>query len=179
MPMNPAPHSLRRLKTSSTKPLPLTPQWRCWRIPAAGTPLSGKALEYASEAFRINEQSRARSLLDLLSETDAAITEGVPAELLKRKQENLDRQQDIADILTGINVSTEELKKKPAELDAELEKLQTEYEEIENQIRTASPRYATLTANKPLTLAEVQRTFSTIKQSWSSMRCRPKTRICS
>ena len=124
--------------------------------PAVGTPLSGKALEYASEAFRINEQSRARSLLDLLSETDAAITEGVPVELLKRKQENLDRQQDIADILTGINVSTEELKKKPAELDEELEKLQTEYEEIENQIRTASPRYATLTANKPMTLAEVQ-----------------------
>ncbi|HEX5835272.1 MAG TPA: CHAT domain-containing protein [Pyrinomonadaceae bacterium] len=123
---------------------------------SAGAPLSGKALEYASEAFRINEQSRARSLLDLLSETNAAITEGVPAELLKRKQENLDRQQDIADILTGINVSTEELKAKPAELDAELEKLQTEYEEIENQIRTASPRYASLTANKPMTLAEVQ-----------------------
>ena len=124
--------------------------------PDAGASLSGKALEYASEAFRINEQSRARSLLDLLAETDAAITEGVPAELLKRKQENLDRQQDIADVLTGINVSTDELKKKPAELDEELEKLQTEYEEIENQIRTASPRYATLTANKPLTLAEVQ-----------------------
>src|SRR4029079_17419722 len=64
---------------------------------AAGSPLSGKAREYAGEAFRINEQSRARSLLDLLSETDAAITEGVPAELLKRKQDNLDRQQDIAD----------------------------------------------------------------------------------
>ena len=123
---------------------------------SAGAPLSGKALEYASEAFRINEQARARSLLDLLSETNAAITEGVPAELLKRKQENLERQQDIADILTGISVSTEELKEKPAELDAELEKLQTEYEEIENQIRTASPRYASLTSNKPLTLAEVQ-----------------------
>ena len=121
-----------------------------------GAPLSGKALEYAGEAFRVNEQSRARSLLDMLSETNAAITEGVPAELLKRKQENFDRQQDIADILTGINISTEEMKKKPAELDAELEKLQAEYEEIENQIRTASPRYATLTANKPLSLAEVQ-----------------------
>jgi CHAT domain-containing protein len=121
-----------------------------------GAPLSGKSLEYAGEAFRVNEQSRARSLLDMLSETNAVITEGVPAELLKRKQENFDRQQDIADILTGINISTEEMKKKPAELDAELEKLQAEYEEIENQIRTASPRYATLTANKPLSLAEVQ-----------------------
>ncbi len=123
---------------------------------SAGAPLAGKALEYAGEAFRINEQSRARSLLDLLAETDAAITEGVPAELLKRKQENLDRQQDIADILTGINISSEELKQKPAELDAELEKFQTEFEEIENQIRAASPRYASLTTNKPLTLAEVQ-----------------------
>jgi CHAT domain-containing protein len=121
-----------------------------------GAPLSGKSLEYAGEAFRISEQSKARSLLDMLSETDAAITEGVPAELLKRKQENLDRQQDIADILTGVNISTEEVKKKPSELDADLEKLQLEYEEIENQIRTASPRYASLTANKPLTLAEVQ-----------------------
>src|SRR6185295_6025647 len=36
------------------------------------------------------------------------------------------------------------------------EKLQTEFEEIENQIRTASPRYASLTAGKPLSLAEVQ-----------------------
>src|ERR1041385_4148950 len=124
--------------------------------PSATDPLSGKALEYASEAFRINEQSRARSLLDMLNETDATITEGVPADLLKRKQENLDKQQDIADILTGVNISSEEIKKKPSELDADLEKLQAEYEEIENQIRTASPRYATLTANKPLTLSEVQ-----------------------
>src|SRR5690349_21299232 len=124
--------------------------------PSATDPLSGKGLEYASEAFRINEQSRARSLLDMLNETDATITEGVPADLLKRKQENLDKQQEIADILTGVNISTEEIKKKPSELDADLEKLQAEYEEIENQIRTASPRYATLTANKPLTLSEVQ-----------------------
>jgi CHAT domain-containing protein len=121
-----------------------------------GTPLSGKALDYAAEAFRINEQSRARSLLDLLSETGAAISEGVPADLLKRKQENLDRQQEIADSLTGVSISNEELKKKPSELDSELEKLQTEYEEIENQIRTASPRYASLTSNQPLTLADVQ-----------------------
>ncbi len=121
-----------------------------------GAPLSGKALEYAAEAFRISEQSRSRSLLDLLSETGAAITEGVPAELLKRKEDNLDRQQAIADVLTGVNISEDAVKKKPTELDGELEKLQVEFEEIENQIRTANPRYASLTSNKPLTLAEVQ-----------------------
>src|SRR6185503_11427490 len=118
--------------------------------------LNGKALEYASEAFRITEQSRARSLLDLLSETNAAVTEGIPADLLKRKQDNLDRQQEIAEELTGISLSADADKKKPSDLESDLEKLQTEFEEIENQIRTASPRYASLTAGKPLSLAEVQ-----------------------
>jgi len=122
----------------------------------SGAALSGKSLEYAADGFRITEQSRARSLLDLLAETDAAITEGVPAELWKRKQDNLDRQQEIAEVLTGVTISTEDLKKKPAELDKELETLQTEYEAIENQIRTASPRYASLTSNQPFSLSDVQ-----------------------
>lgn len=125
---------------------------------ASAESLTGKALEYAAEAFRITEQSRARSLLDLLSETNAAVTEGIPANLLKRKQDNLDRQQEIAEELTGISLSADADKKKPSDLESELEKLQTDFEEIENQIRTASPRYASLTAGKPLSLTEVQST---------------------
>ena len=122
----------------------------------AGGALEGKAREYAAEAFKVNEQSRARSLLDLLSETGASITEGIPAELLKRKQDNLDRQQEIAEELTGVSLSTEQQKKKPSELESELEKLQTDFDDIENQIRTVSPRYASLTAGHPLSLDGVQ-----------------------
>jgi len=122
----------------------------------AGTSLSGKALDYAAEAFKVTEQSRSRSLLDLLSETGASITEGIPAELLKRKQDNLDQQQEIAEALMGISLSNEPQKKKPSELEGDLEKLQTEFDDIENQIRTASPRYASLTASQPLSLADVQ-----------------------
>ncbi|MGH9904104.1 MAG: tetratricopeptide repeat protein, partial [Pyrinomonadaceae bacterium] len=118
--------------------------------------LSGKPLEYAAEAFKITEQSRARSLLDLLSETNAAVTSGVPPDLLKRKQTNLDRQQEIAELLTGIALNADEPKKKPSELESDLEKLQVEFDEIENQIRTASPRYAALTSGQPLSLMEVQ-----------------------
>jgi CHAT domain-containing protein len=121
-----------------------------------GAPLAGKALDYAAEAFKVTEQSRSRSLLDMLSETGASITEGIPAELLKRKQANLDQQQEIAEALMGISLSNEPEKKKPSQLEGELEKLQTEFDEIENQIRTASPRYASLTAGQPLSLADVQ-----------------------
>ena len=121
----------------------------------AGNALSGKALDYAAESFKITEAGRARSLLDMLGEVNAQITEGVPADLLKRKQDNLNRQQEIAEQLTGISLSGDQ-KQKPAELEKELDKLQTEFDEIENQIRAGSPRYAALTGAQPLTLAETQ-----------------------
>lgn len=124
--------------------------------PTGNATLSGKALEYAAEAFKVTEQARARSLLDLLSETGASITEGIPADLLKRKQDNLDRQQEIAEALMGVSLPTDEHTKKPSELENELEKLQTEFDDIENQVRTASPRYASLIGGQPLSLAEVQ-----------------------
>jgi len=120
-----------------------------------GAPLSGKALDYSAAALRISEEGRARSLLDMLAETNAQITEGVPPELLKRKQDNLDRQQQIAAELTGITISADQ-KSKPSDLEKELDKLQTDFDEIENQIRTASPRYASLTAAQPLSLADIQ-----------------------
>jgi CHAT domain-containing protein/tetratricopeptide (TPR) repeat protein len=122
---------------------------------AGNASLSGKALDYAAESFRIAEAGRARSLLDMLGEVNAQITEGVPADLLKKKQDNLDRQQQIAEQLTGIALSADQ-KQKPSDLESELDKLQTEFDQIENQIRTASPRYAALTGGQPLALAEVQ-----------------------
>lgn len=123
--------------------------------PGSGTALSGKALDYAAESFRIAEAGRARSLLDMLGEVNAQITEGVPADLLKKKQDNLDRQQQIAEQLTGIALAGDQ-KQKPSDLENELDKLQTEFDQIENQIRTASPKYAALTGPQPLTLADVQ-----------------------
>src|SRR5437870_693846 len=118
-------------------------------------PLSGKASDYAGESFKVTEEGRARSLIDMLAEVNAEITKGVPPDLLKRKQENLDRQQEIAEQLTGISLGTDE-KKKPSDLEAELDKLQTDFDDIENQIRTASPRYAALTATQPVSLTDAQ-----------------------
>ena len=41
-----------------------------------------------------------------------------------------------------------EQKDKPSDLEKELDKLQTEFDQIENQIRAASPKYAALTASQ-------------------------------
>ncbi|HEY9282537.1 MAG TPA: CHAT domain-containing protein, partial [Pyrinomonadaceae bacterium] len=123
---------------------------------AAGGTLTGPSLNYAAEAFRVVEQGRARSLLDMLSEGGAEITEGVPADLVKRKQANLERQHEIAQELSGVSLTGEAPKDSVEKLEAELEKLSVEYDSVENQIRAANPRYSTLTAAQPLTLAEVQ-----------------------
>lgn len=118
--------------------------------------LSGPALADASEAYKIVEQSRARSLLDMLGEIGSDLTEGVPADLLQKKQANLARQQEIAEVLTGASLNAEAQKKSNTDLEKELETLQIDFDAIENQIRTASPRYASLTKPQPLTLPEVQ-----------------------
>jgi CHAT domain-containing protein len=124
--------------------------------PATTPPLEGPALAYAAEAISVVERGRARSLLDMLSESGAEITEGVPPELLQRKRENQQRQQEIAAVLTGVNTGGEPPRKSLEELQAELDQLQVDYDSIENQIRSASPRYATLTAPKPVTLEEIR-----------------------
>jgi len=118
--------------------------------------LSGKSLARAAEAFKITEAGRARSLLDLIGESHAEITEGVPAELLKRKQTIQNRQQEIAAQLTSANLTGETPKQSIQELEAEVERLAVDYDGVENSIRVSSPRYGALTKAQPLALAEVQ-----------------------
>jgi CHAT domain-containing protein len=102
------------------------------------------------------EESRARSLLDMLGESGSNLTEGVPADLLQKKKDNLARQQEIAEVLTGASLNQDAQKKSTSDLEKELDGLQVENDQIENQIRAASPRYSSLTKPQPLTLAEVQ-----------------------
>jgi CHAT domain-containing protein len=121
-----------------------------------GQPLAGASLADAAEAFKIVEEGRARSLLDMLGEANANITERVPADLLQRKQDNLNRQQEIAQEFSGLASSDDGKRKSDSDLEAELSQLSADYDSIENQIRTASPSYASLTLPQPLTLAEMQ-----------------------
>lgn len=123
--------------------------------PSPGAPLEGPALVYASEALSTVERGRARSLLDLLNESGAEITEGVPEELLREKRENQLRQAALAAELTGVELGG--AKKKPEDLEDELDELQNRLDSIENRIRTKSPRYAQLTASRTLTLEEIRR----------------------
>ena len=117
---------------------------------------NAESMALVSEALKVSEESRARSLLDLLSESGTQITEGVPPELLKRREQNLARQQEIARKLVAVTLTGDAQKQPPAALEAELNSLATEFDSIDNQIRITSPRYSSLVHTQPLVLLQVQ-----------------------
>jgi CHAT domain-containing protein/Flp pilus assembly protein TadD len=111
---------------------------------------------YDTKAFEASERSRARSLLELLQESNADIRQGVAPELLQ-KERNLQQQLDaIEKRRVEVLSRPDRTPTQKAELDQKRQTLLTQYQEIQAQIRSTSPRYAALTQPQPLTLAEIQ-----------------------
>jgi len=151
-----AADALAELSLTNTPPAAPQNQALAHAPDMTNAPLSGQSLTYAAEAFEVVEQGRARSLLDLLDDARAQVTEGVPAALVERKMQNVARQQEIANLLSGVTLKADAAKQTVPELEAELEQLTMEFNSLENQIRTSSPRYAALVRTQPLTLAQAQ-----------------------
>ncbi|MCU0545448.1 MAG: CHAT domain-containing protein [Oscillatoriaceae cyanobacterium Prado104] len=112
---------------------------------------------YDTKALEASERSRARSLLELLQESNANIREGISPELLQQEkslQQQLDaiEKQRIETISTPNPNAT-----KVDEIDKQRLALLEQYQQLQAQIRTASPRYAALTQPQPLTLPEIQK----------------------
>jgi len=111
---------------------------------------------YDTKAFEASERSRARSLLELLQEANADIRQGVAPELLQ-KERNLQQQLDALEkrrieVLNRPNHTPAQ----QAELEQQRQTLIAQYQDIQTQIRTTSPRYAALTQPQPLTLTQIQ-----------------------
>ncbi|MBI3679318.1 MAG: CHAT domain-containing protein [Acidobacteria bacterium] len=115
------------------------------------TPAAG----FAVAAFETSERARARSLLELLTETGIDIRAGVAPDLLERESSlrrtfNLkaNRQMELA---RGKPSS-----ERSASLAKEIASLTAEYRDVEAQIRARSPRYAELTQPRPLSLEQIR-----------------------
>ena len=111
---------------------------------------------YDTKAFEASERSRARSLLELLQEANADIRQGVAPELLQKErslQQQLDAQEKRRiEVLNRPN----HIPAQEAELEQQRQTLIAQYQDIQTQIRTTSPRYAALTQPQPLTLTQIQ-----------------------
>jgi CHAT domain-containing protein/tetratricopeptide (TPR) repeat protein len=112
---------------------------------------------YDTKALEASERSRARSLLELLQESNANIREGISPHLLQQEK-SLQKQLDAIEKQRIEAVSSPNPNQtKITEIDKQRLALLQEYQQIQTGIRTASPRYAALTQPQPLTLPEIQK----------------------
>jgi CHAT domain-containing protein/Tfp pilus assembly protein PilF len=108
---------------------------------------------FGTAALFASERGRARSLLELLHESNAEIRRGVDAALLERERE-LERM-----IARKAEQQTRSGRQTAAEAVAavkELDALATELEQVQSRIRETSPHYAALAHPVPLELREIQ-----------------------
>lgn len=114
-------------------------------------PLAG----FDGRALQASESARARSLLETLGEAGADIRQGVDPTLLARERALRRR----LNILGQSQVKLLNRQHTPAEatgMARDLDALTTEVQQVEAQIRQASPRYAALTRPQPLSAREIQ-----------------------
>ncbi|MCF4970138.1 hypothetical protein CV014_25025 [Nostoc sp. CMAA1605] len=108
---------------------------------------------YDAQALQASENARARSLLELLSEANADIRQGVKPELLAQEQQ-LKQKLDVleAQKIELLNENNAEAQA----IEAQITALVEQYQQIQAQIRATSPRYAALTQPQPLSLPQIQ-----------------------
>ncbi|MGL5835803.1 MAG: tetratricopeptide repeat protein [Waterburya sp.] len=111
---------------------------------------------YDKQAFNVSERSRARTLLELLTEAQANIKEGINPQLLaqeKSLQGQLDAtEKQRLDIFNNPQSTT----KQKTAIKQKHETLLEQYQNLQNDIRAQSPKYAALKYPQPLTLEQVQ-----------------------
>ena len=107
-------------------------------------------------ALHISEQSRARSLLELLGEAREGIREGVSPQLLERER-NLHHRLTAAFDALNKTLGGRSAKEQREASEKEVYVLTGEYRKVLSEIRATSPRYAALTQPQPLTAEEIQK----------------------
>jgi len=107
-------------------------------------------------ALQTSERARARGLLDLLSESQADIRQGVPKNLLELERSLLRHISD-KDVARTALLSKKSTQAQAVFLDKEIKELTAHHREVEVEIRQSSPRYAALTQPRPLSATEIQK----------------------
>lgn len=110
---------------------------------------------YDAAALQATERARGRSLLDILTEGRADIRQGVDPGLPERERSLQQQLNAKAERLTWL-LGGKHTEEQESVARKEVETLLTDYQDVEAQIRTRSPRYASLTQPQPLTLKEIQ-----------------------
>jgi CHAT domain-containing protein len=108
---------------------------------------------YNAQALHMSERSRARSLVELLTEANAKIRKNVDPKLLAEESSLLQKIDVKAKLLQQLPINNEN---QAAALKKESDNLLNQYKELQTKIRTTSPKYAAIKYPEPLKLPQIQ-----------------------
>lgn len=115
---------------------------------------------YDADALNTSERSRARGLVELLTEARANIRKGANPELLaeeSRLQALIDAREKLRFEMVNSNKIKDPISQANADkLKTEIEQLLNQQKELETKIRQSSPKYANLKYPQPLTVPQIQ-----------------------
>ncbi|NJM17943.1 MAG: tetratricopeptide repeat protein, partial [Richelia sp. SM1_7_0] len=115
---------------------------------------------YNAQAIETSEASRARGLVELLTEARANIRKGANPELLaqeNRLQDLINAKEKIRfEIINSDKIKNPVLKANADKLQTEIDELLNQQKQLETKIRQSNPKYANLKYPQPLKLAQIQ-----------------------
>lgn len=107
-------------------------------------------------ALDVLERSRARTLLEMLSEAKIDVRSGVDPSLVQREQVVQNLIEQASDRRLRL-LSGEHTKRQIAEVNGEIDELITEFQKLQAEIRFKNPSYAALTQPQTIKLEQIQR----------------------
>lgn len=112
-----------------------------------------KEKKYIEQAFYYAEKSKARALLDILTESRVNIKEHVDSLLLQRQQSIFSHLTDIQTQLISAQLTDEHRN----ELNKSLKQKELELHNLQLEIRQKNPAYANLKYPEPVSIKEIQK----------------------
>ncbi len=111
---------------------------------------------WAAAAFEASERSRARSLVELLTEAQVNVREGIAPELREQERRLTARLWALQAELVRERAAEEQRLERVEELRGELATVRQQREELEWRVRREHPRYAEMLYPEPPAVAAVQ-----------------------
>ena len=112
-------------------------------------------LQEPERALDVLEQSRARTLLEMLSEARIDLGRNVDPALLQREQTIQHKIEQASDRRISL-LSDKHTEEQLGQVNREIEELLTKYQQLQAEIRSNSPNYAALTQPQPLSAKQIQ-----------------------
>jgi CHAT domain-containing protein/tetratricopeptide (TPR) repeat protein len=122
-------------------------------MPRPGAPADPAGI---AEALGVNERGRARSLLDILSESGAELRAGADPVLVDREHRLRDQVNARDRYRFNLLAAERPDRRKLEDAQRKLEETLDEYGRVQAELRASSPGYAALTQPQPLSVAEIQ-----------------------